>query len=354
MASVDGLPVRKERAVADDFGFSPERWPWEECPRLLDPITGPAAVRQYQSPEGWTCLITVREEVPGLNYLLWVEGTPESVWGSADQQALCLAGDVLARLPALETDRVQWHRAVRQRQRQRAVEDIMTLTGRLAHDLGNVFTGVLGFAELALTQAAPGAPAHNHIKELYQTAHKGAQMVHRLAAFSRRRPTGSRRASLGLTLTEESSRVTARWAPAVVLVLDLPKELPPVALDPVSLRQLLGALLDNAREAIPGQGRVTVSARGAHLTEAECLRFLGRPTPGPGLELTIADTGSGVPADIHERLLNDLFFTTKPGHRGLGLALAYGQLLTSGGGFRFDWSPNGGTTVHLVLPGATA
>src|SRR5437016_2750888 len=62
VASVEGLPVRKQRAVGEDSRSAPSRWPWEEWPDLLAPALGPAAVRQFQSPEGGSCLIAAREE----------------------------------------------------------------------------------------------------------------------------------------------------------------------------------------------------------------------------------------------------------------------------------------------------
>jgi len=136
----------------------------------------------------------------------------------------------------------------------------------------------------------------------------------------------------------------------VALHVALPPHLPPLALDGESLREALGQLLDNAREAIAGQGVVTLSARVADLTEPECQELLGNTSPGPHVEITIADSGCGLSPETRRRLFAELFFSTKLRHRGLGLAVVYGILQTYRGGLRFGPDPEQGTAVRVFLP----
>jgi signal transduction histidine kinase len=116
------------------------------------------------------------------------------------------------------------------------------------------------------------------------------------------------------------------------------------------LRQVLGQVLDNAGEAVRGPGTVTVAARTTVLTAADCLDLFGNARPGPHVEVTVTDTGVGLSPEARRRLLRDVFFSTKPQQRGLGLAIVYGLLHTLQGGFRLDGTPAGGTAVRLLLP----
>jgi CheY-like chemotaxis protein len=109
-------------------------------------------------------------------------------------------------------------------------------------------------------------------------------------------------------------------------------------------------LLDNAREAISGPGVVALSARATELSAEDCLDLIGRPSPGHFVEISVTDTGRGLSADVRQRLFRDVFFSTKPCHRGLGLAVVYGLLQTFGGGLRFGPDPAQGTAVHLFVP----
>ena len=126
--------------------------------------------------------------------------------------------------------------------------------------------------------------------------------------------------------------------------------LPDVAIDPEPLRQVLGNLLDNAHEACAGrQSLVTIEARSVELTELEVPELLGTPCRAP-VEVTVADNGPGLGAVARHYLFREPFFTTKPSHRGLGLAATYGILKSYGGGIRLESAAQGGTIARIYLP----
>jgi CheY-like chemotaxis protein len=97
---------------------------------------------------------------------------------------------------------------------------------------------------------------------------------------------------------------------------------------------------------------VAVSARVTNLGESDIFDLVGRVRPGHFVEITVTDTGRGMTASVRQQLFRELFFSTKPCHRGLGLAVVYGLLQTFGGGLRFGPDPAQGTAVHLFLPAA--
>jgi signal transduction histidine kinase len=118
---------------------------------------------------------------------------------------------------------------------------------------------------------------------------------------------------------------------AVDVALEEP--LPPVAGDLSELEQVLLNLLTNAREAMPAGGRIDLRAR---------------PAPG-GLEITIADTGIGIPAELLTRV-QEPFFTTKERGSGLGLAICRSVVWSMGGKLYLESAPGQGTSVRIFLP----
>jgi signal transduction histidine kinase len=349
---LEGVPCLHERSPVPGAGASAGSCLWEEFPDFVTGERGAAEIQQLRTAAGLSILVAAVEQPAGMRWLLWLEGDTDRAWGAADQAALALAALACVRLLTGGPE-AAWEKRLEQKRLQRRLEEAAAVTGRLAHDFGNVLTGVQGFAELALAQLTPGSAPHRHVHEAYQTALKGARMIQELAQFGRRRKPGTGQAAPAPVLAEIRARLQPRWGLGVPLELDVPGKLPAVALDAEPLRQVLGHLLDNAREAITESGEVRVSVRPVALSEEDCLGYLGLPKSGDCVEIAVADTGGGIPPDVRRRLLNEVFFTTKPGHRGLGLAVVYVILQAHRGGFRIEPAPDGGTTVRVVLPVAT-
>src|SRR5262249_50061718 len=178
--------------------------------------------------------------------------------------------------------------------RQQRLEEATAIVGRLAHDFGNVLTSILGFSELSLGQLSPGEQSHAYVEEIYRAAQHGAHLTNQLRLFSRRGRPPTLTAPVAAVAAGEAARLRAGWGAQVRLDFHVPADLPPVGVEPDLLRQLLVALLDNAREAIAGEGTVTLSARTVELDTAACLEMFGNAAPGPHVEITVADTGCGL------------------------------------------------------------
>jgi signal transduction histidine kinase/ActR/RegA family two-component response regulator len=347
-ALVDGLAPVKWRVSAEPGDALPGPWPWEVSPEFAGPATAAGDTRERAAADA-TLLGAAVEAANGVGWLVWLEDRTRRRWAGGERAALLLAAGWLARLcrPCLE----EVVEAVR---RQRRLEEAAAVAGRLAHDFGNVLTGVLGFGELSLAQLAPGTPAHRQVGELFQAARAGARMVERLMLFSRRRSGAGRPCPVRDVLAREAARAAKDWPRAVALETDLAEGLPPAALEAEALSQVLGPILENAREAVGPAGQVVVTARARQLTDADCLAYVGGPAPGWHVEVVVADTGAGIPPALGPRLFREPFVTTKPGRRGLGLAAAYGVLRANRGGLCLGPGPAGGTAVRVVLPTASA
>jgi signal transduction histidine kinase/ActR/RegA family two-component response regulator len=348
--AADGTPAVRRRVAVGGPDRAPASWPWQEQPELFDRLrAAPAGLAVHASGEtDW--LLTVVGQPGAGHALLWLEGP--SAWDAADGAALTLAGQALLR--QVPEGPAAWARQLDRALRQQRLEDAAAIARRLAHDFGNVLTSILGFTELSLAQLPRGSVVHGYLQEVHRATQQGAEMTSQLRLFSRRgtAPRGS--TPLGLLLAAEAERLRAAWGPAVRLQLLLPSNLPPAGLDAEPLRQALLPLLANAREAIAGEGTVTVTAGLTELSPAACLDLAGNPRPGPCLEVVVHDTGAGLSPEARARFPGEPFFTTKPRHRGIGLAAVYGLMQLHGGGFRLGPAAEGGTLARLYLPAGLA
>jgi signal transduction histidine kinase/ActR/RegA family two-component response regulator len=322
--------------------------PWQNDPSLLDrpgPVPGVVVFDHL--------LATLLQGSDGVPWVLWLEDAART-WSDAEAAALALAASVLARwlhARAPEGSCPRWVEQLDRAVRQQNLEISAAVTRRLAHDFGNVLTGILGFTELALAQQVPATtPLASYLNEVYRAAQTGALLTQQLRLFSRRQAGSSRSCPLTAVLAEQEARLFSAREAGVNLRLNVPTDLPAVALDAEHLAHVLSALLDNAREALLGPGSISVSARPVELSAADTRELYGSLRPGAHVEIIIADTGIGLSPEVQKRLFSEPFFTTKPRRRGCGLAVAYGILQAHHGGFRLYAGEERGVVARVLLP----
>jgi signal transduction histidine kinase/CheY-like chemotaxis protein len=339
--AVPGFPLPRVVATASGGGQGCGTPPWGGRPGLVEQLRQTPGVQEVRTDKGETF-----HAAAIATGFVWLEAGADSGWGTADAAALELAGYALGK--ALSGA----GRTPDQARQHQRLEEAAVVIGRVAHDFGNVLTGILGFTELSLNETAPNTTVHHFVTEIFQAAQEGVRLTSNLRSFSQRAASCAHPTALAPALADVQARVRAEWGEAVTLEVSLPGDLPPVRLTGDPLRHLLAHLLDNAREAVPDRGTVTVGAAYCALTEADCPALLGEPRPGPFVELTVADSGPGFTPEARRRGLHDLVFSTKPRHRGLGLPAVYGILRAHGGGLRLDSAPEGGALVRAYLPAA--
>ena len=319
------------------------RYPWEANPQLRQELEA-ARVAVSLCAECTNWLLTA-----SAGWLFWLERPELHPWTHAEAAAFAFAGDVLTR-------RMNKTRELRQppsTTRHQRIRDAANVAGRLAHDFGNVLTGFLGFSELAMAQMTPNSPAYRYLQEGYRAAQQGTQLVNQVRLFSRRTPQGVSFCDLGRIARIEADRVQQAWGSDIRVALDFAPDLPPARIDGEYLRQALAPLLENAREALPGQGQVTVSAGQVTLTETDLAYVEGQLQPGSYLAITVRDDGCGMDETALDRLFVEPLFSDKPRHRGLGLAGVYGIVTSHLGGIRVQSTLGQGTQVIVYLPPAT-
>lgn len=346
-ALVDGQPALVRRVRGREL-VEPTG-PWQVQPEVLARETGaPVTVGM---PGGGTCLV-VKVRPDGGEWIFWLEEDKPRAWSAGEAAALWLAGQALGRLAW--TGRAGRPARVQRVRLQGRLEEAAAVMNWLAHDFGNFLTGILGFTELALGHMRPGPPEHGFVAEARKAAERGADFVRRLLLFSRRGPTRFGPTSVAATAMRERDRLAPTWGPTVEFRATIPADLPRVMVDEDSLRQVLVALLDNARAAVGKAGTIAVGARAVQLTGDDCLELLGAPRPGPAVELTVADNGVGLGADDWRRLATEPFFSIRPRHHGMGLAVVYGILRSYQGGYRLEPGPERGVVARVFLPAEPA
>jgi CheY-like chemotaxis protein len=177
----------------------------------------------------------------------------------------------------------------------------------------------------------------------------GQRLTQHLLRFAGRRPVRPEPVDLGLYLPELGEMLRSVVGQRVEVGVDVAADTPRITVDSSELELALINLAINARDAMPDGGKLNVSAGPAGAADVSGL------APGPYVRITMSDTGSGIAADVSERVFEP-FFTTKPVGQGTGLGLSqvHGFCTQAGGTSRLASAPGAGTRVSLVLPASTA
>jgi signal transduction histidine kinase len=222
------------------------------------------------------------------------------------------------------------------------------LTGEVAHDFNNLLMAVLGSLTL-LERRLPDDPEcsrllHNAILG----GQRGASLTKRLLAFSRHQELKPESVDVGELVNGMETLLTRALGVGIELAYQFPGALPPVRVDANQLELALLNVSLNARDAMPGGGRLTISA----LARIKSADSSGPPLPsGDYVCIKIADTGVGMDEATAAKATEPFFTTKGPGMgTGLGLSVVHGIAAQSGGWLRIDSAPNVGTTVELWLP----
>jgi len=259
-----------------------------------------------------------------------------------------VARDVTAEKEAQEALRIT-EEALRQSQKMEAVGQ---LTGGIAHDFNNLLQGIVGSLDLVQKRASQGRihEIDRFIGGAMTSANRAAALTHRLLAFSRRQPLAPKACSVDLVLA--SMEDLLRRSMSEQIWIDIRRE-DELALTYIDQNQLENAILNlaiNARDAMPEGGKVTIAMRNVVIDDPARAKALDI-TSGHYVEIALADTGTGMTADVLERAFEP-FFTTKPTGQGtgLGLSMIYGFARQSNGTVVIESSPGAGTTVRILLP----
>ena len=273
----------------------------------------------------------------------------EYEWSDGEQAALTTIasaiGGALARVQA-EEEKAQLESHLQQAQK---MESVGRLAGGVAHDFNNIVGVILGHAELALEQVDATHPICKDLNEIRKAAQRSADLTRQLLAFARKQTVAPRALDLNNAvegmlnmlrrLIGEDIRLC--WEPEAIAWT--------IRIDPSQVDQILANLCVNARDAITGNGVVTI--RTENIAVGGGHAFSGGLSPGDYVMLSVADTGHGMDRDTLSHLFEP-FFTTKAFGKGTGLGLAtvYGAVKQNHGSISVSSEPGVGTTFQLYFP----
>ncbi|WP_101065094.1 PAS domain-containing sensor histidine kinase, partial [Xanthomonas phaseoli] len=277
---------------------------------------------------------------------------------SIQQQANLLEAKVAERTAELQQQmlaRESSEAALRQAQKMEAVGQ---LTGGIAHDFNNMLTGILSALDLARLRIDQGRTEGlgRFLDVASASALRAAALTQRLLAFSRRQSLQARDLQLNDLVVSLQELLARTLGESVRLEIDLCAELPQAYVDENQLESALINLAINARDAMPDGGQLRIATRQLQVEDQPL--ELGRGialAPGNYVVVSVADTGTGMPADVLERVFEP-FYTTKPIGQGtgLGMSMIYGFMQQSNGQVWVESQPGTGTTVSLYLPAGVA
>lgn len=258
---------------------------------------------------------------------------------------LCATGDA-AQNRATEAALTASDERIRQSQK---LESIGRLAGGIAHDFNNLLTVILTGIQFAVRSLPADSSIRSDLFHVKQAAERAAKLTSQLLAFARRQVAEPTRLDLN-ELTAQAERLLRRIiGEHIDFVTVLAPELAPVLADRGQLEQVLVNLVVNARDAMPEGGRLTVTTSNVEIDESAAARHA--IVPGDYVELSVSDTGPGIPAEILAHIFEPFFSTKLPGHSaGLGLATCYGIVRQSGGNIVVRSEPDKGTTFEVLLP----
>ncbi|HET9643202.1 MAG TPA: PAS domain S-box protein, partial [Burkholderiaceae bacterium] len=297
-----------------------------------------------------THLETIALRADGSRFWVDLRVIPISYRG--EPHALQVVRDITERRQA-EERRAELESQLRQAQK---MEAIGQLTGGIAHDFNNILTSIIGYIVLAgeRAQGSDDAKLLRHLEQANIAAQRARDLIGQMLAFARRQRGERRVVALGPVVGQAVQLLRATLPSTIDLDHDAPADdVAPVQADAVQLEQVLFNLCINARDAINGRGRIQVRVSETLAGDTRCASCRQPFEHGRWVEISVGDDGSGIGADVMERMFEP-FYSTKDLARGsgMGLAMVHGIVHDHGGHLCVASQPGMGSTFRIMLPPA--
>ena len=231
------------------------------------------------------------------------------------------------------------------------LEAVGRLAGGVAHDFNNVLSGIMGYADLLHHAPGLGAAVREDVRAISRIAQQGADLAKNLLTLARQDPSQLERISLHDVVGDVHRLINRTFNRRIEIRTDFTPESLPVLGDRSQLCNALLNLALNARDAMPGAGRLTMATRRVYIDPADAAKSRSLTIGMPCAEIVVSDTGIGMAADVKERIF-DPFFTTKAQGKGtgLGLAMVFATVRAHGGVIQVRSEVGVGATFTLFIP----
>lgn len=230
------------------------------------------------------------------------------------------------------------------------MEAVGQLTGGIAHDFNNMLAVIMGGLNLLQRKLSRGeTDVQRFVDGALEGAQRAANLTQRLLAFSRQQPLSPEPLNANKLVASMTELLARTLGEPITVETVLSAGLWRIKADPGQLENAILNLSVNARDAMPGGGRLTIETANAYVDDAYAKEFA--IDSGQYVLIAVADTGSGMSSDVMAKAF-DPFFTTKDVGKGTGLGLSqvYGFVRQSGGHVKIYSELGIGTTVKIYLP----
>ena len=246
---------------------------------------------------------------------------------------------------SLEETRAALHHAQK-------LEAVGKLTGGIAHDFNNVLQIISGYLQLMQRNAGAGSLMAKQLQRALDAVDRGARLSSRLLAFARRQPLQPVVVNPGHLIAGMEELLHGALGESVSLSVTVAEPLWNTLVDRDQLQNVILNLAINARDAMDGVGRLAITLDNTSLAGSSDALRPDLPA-GDYVQLSLQDSGAGMTAEVRERAFEPFFTTKAEGvGTGLGLSMAYGFIVQSGGHIDIVSAPGEGTTMRILLPRA--
>ncbi|TWF54430.1 PAS domain-containing protein [Neorhizobium alkalisoli] len=321
---------------------------WKHAVRTGETFQGELRLRRHDGQYRWFLSRAVPVSNPQGEIVFWVATNTDIDDQKRTESNLEYLAESLGHRIEERTEELQRTQEVlRQSQK---MEAIGNLAGGIAHDFNNLLQVITGNLQLLSSEIAGNTAAEKRISNALAGASRGARLASQLLSFGRRQPLAPKVVNLGRLIRELDHLLRRSLGEAIEIDTIVGGGLWNTLIDSSNVENALLNLAINARDAMNGQGKLTIEIGNAYLDD-EYARTAFEIEPGQFVMLAVTDTGSGMTPDVLEKVF-DPFFTTKPEGKGtgLGLSMVYGFVKQSGGHIRIYSEPGEGTTVRIYLP----
>jgi len=237
--------------------------------------------------------------------------------------------------------------------RAQKMEAIGTLTGGIAHDFNNILSAIIGYSELAMADLPVGSKLRNELDSILNAGYRARELVRQILSISYHSEE-TRRTTDVVHLVKEAVQFLRAVLPSTIEIRQqISADILPVWADPTQLHQIVMNLCTNAAHAMAEKGGgLEIGLENVHFESAFTDEHVTLEA-GAYVQLTVRDSGAGIPPETLQRIF-DPYFTTKEKGKGtgLGLAVVQGVVRSHGGAVRVESEPGRGSRFSIFLPAA--
>ena len=311
------------------------------------PLVIEANVRGCAPPFKFDETVRYNHPVKGLR---WLHVRSNGIPNKGDPQKIGYANGIILDITDQKSAEEEKEKLLNQLLQSQKMDAVGQLAGGIAHDFNNLLTIISGNADLMLMNCPKDSLYQSNIDQIKKASDKAAALTRQLLTFSRKQIIQPKITSLNILVTNIKKMLQRLISEDIRLDTELAENLPMIKADEGQIEQVLMNMVVNARDAMPDGGAISIKTCLFTMNETND-GLAAKATPGNYIQLTISDTGTGIPPEILQHIFEP-FFTTKESGKGtgLGLAVIYGIIEQHKGWIDVDTEPGKGSSFHVYLP----